>query len=187
MYTTSPARLSDGVCFHGLIPCVGREPCSPHIPHIYSHVHKRMHTYWCQTVVATTKVAPNWWNVKGPHAWTASIGLCSSGLFKVLMFRKCHKMPLKDSHVSRDENATNGFGFALDRKVMHEWMKCGTWTISSEVMPLTSKFLHSTLRRGNSECVVEMLHSSWWSMFPSKCVSTHTLPYNHIATCNMKV
>ena len=25
-----------------------------------------------------------------------------------------------------------------------------------------------------------MLHSSWWRMYPSKCVSTHTPPYNHI-------
>ena len=36
-----------------------------------------------------------------------------------------------------------------------------------------------------------MLQSSWWSMFPSKCVSTHTPPYNHIpyhfATRNTKM
>ena len=74
---------------------------------------------------------------------------------------------------------------------MHEWMKGGTWTISSGVMPWTSKFLRSTLRRGNSGGVVDMLHSSWWRMFPSKCLSTHTPSYNHIpydfATRNTKM
>ena len=53
-------------------------------------------------------------------------------------------------------------------------MKGGIWTISSEVMPWASKFLRSTLRRGNSGGVVDMLHSSDGAYFLSN-VSPLTL------------
>ena len=76
-------------------------------------------------------------------------------------------------------------------KVMHEWIKGGTWIVCNGVIPWTSKFLRSTLRKGNAGGVMNMLHSYWWSMSLSKCVSSHTPPCKHIpyhfATQNTKM
>ena len=62
-----------------------------------------------------------------------------------------------------------------------------------EVMPWTSKFRITTIGRGNTLGVVDMLHSFWWSMFSLQmCLHSHStlkaysISY-HIDTCKMKM
>ena len=115
----------------------------------------------------TATVTLDWWRVKWARAWTASVQLYSLSFLRILVFWNvlCLEMRMQQTVLDVD------FKWQICA-----WMNEG-WYMDYKVVKSChghESFLKSTWRRGNSWGVEDMLHL--WSMFPSKCLSTHT-PY----------